>query len=116
MLQEALERAGAEVVSAASAAEALTELGRFKPDVLISDIGLPDQDGYGLLRAVRTLATTAGGAVPAIALSGYVGEQERMASERAGYQAFATKPIQLAELIATIIRLAERSNEPADRH
>ena len=105
MLQEALEHMGAEVVSAASAAEALTALEHCRPDVLISDIGLPTQDGYDLLRSVRALPREAGGATPAVALSGYAGEQERVATERAGFQAFASKPIVLSELIATIIRL-----------
>jgi PAS domain S-box-containing protein len=112
MLQVALQRAGAEVISAASAAEALKLFQRLRPDVLISDIGLPDEDGYDLLRAVRALPLEAGGATPAIALSGYVSAQDRLATETIGYQAFVSKPVNLTELIDAIIRLSHGPRQP----
>ncbi|GAB4507197.1 MAG: hypothetical protein Tsb0026_01740 [Sulfuricaulis sp.] len=106
MLQMALQRAGAEVISGASAAEALVLLQRFRPDVIVSDIGLPDEDGYDLLRAVRALPPEVGGSTPAVALTGYVSTQDRLATEMAGYQAFVSKPVNLANLIDTIIRVS----------
>jgi CheY-like chemotaxis protein/two-component sensor histidine kinase len=112
MLQVALQRAGAEVTSAASAAEALKSFQRLRPDVLISDIGLPDEDGYDLLRAVRALPLEAGGATPAIALTGYVSAQDRLATETVGYQAFVSKPVNLTDLIDAIIRLSHGPRQP----
>jgi len=112
MLQVALQRAGAEVTSAASAAEALKSFQRLRPDVLISDIGLPDEDGYDLLRAVRALPLEAGGATPAIALTGYVSAQDRLATETVGYQAFVSKPVNLTDLIDAIIRLSHGARQP----
>jgi CheY-like chemotaxis protein len=112
MLQVALQRAGAEVTSAASAAEALKSLQRLRPDVLISDIGLPDEDGYDLLRAVRALPLEAGGATPAIALTGYASAQDRLATETVGYQAFVPKPVNLTDLIDAIIRLSHGPRQP----
>jgi len=112
MLQVALQRAGAEVTSATSAAEALKSLQRLQPDVLISDIGLPDEDGYDLLRAVRALPLEAGGATPAIALTGYASAQDRLATETVGYQAFVPKPVNLTDLIDAIIRLSHGPRQP----
>ncbi|MHB1141287.1 MAG: hybrid sensor histidine kinase/response regulator [Sulfuricaulis sp.] len=105
MLQIALQHAGAEVISGGSAAEALVLLQRFRPDVIVSDIGLPEQDGYDLLRGVRALPPEAGGSTPAVALTGYVSAQDRLATEAAGYQAFVSKPVNLANLIDTVIRV-----------
>ncbi|MHB8624115.1 MAG: PAS domain-containing hybrid sensor histidine kinase/response regulator [Sulfuricaulis sp.] len=107
MLQAALQRAGAKVFSGSSAAEALTLLQRHKPDVLISDIGLPEEDGYDLLRAVRALPFEAGGATPAIALTGYVTAQDRAATMLEGYQAFISKPVNLNQLINTLIQVTQ---------
>jgi CheY-like chemotaxis protein len=106
MLHVALQHAGAEVISGGSAAEALVLLQRFRPDVIVSDIGLPEQDGYDLLRGVRALPPEAGGSTPAVALTGYVSAQDRLATEAAGYQAFVSKPVNLANLIDTLIRVS----------
>ena len=107
MLQEALERAGAEVASAASAPEALEKLQSFRPHVLLSDIGLPEEDGYDLLRKVRALDASAGGTTPAVALTGYAREQDEKAAMAAGYQEFITKPVNLEELSSAILRASE---------
>ena len=106
MLQESLQRAGAAVLSVSTAAEALAVLPSFRPDVLVSDIGLPDQDGYEMLRQLRTRPAAQGGATPAIALTGYARPQDQQASAEAGYQAFTPKPVHLDELFALILRLA----------
>ena len=104
MLQEALERAGAEVASAASAPEALEKLQSLRPHVLVSDIGLPEEDGYDLLRKVRALGAADGGKTPAVALTGYAREQDYKAAMAAGYQEFVAKPVNLEELSSAILR------------
>lgn len=107
-LQEALERAGAQVVVAESAGDALGKLKRFRPDVLISDIGMPGEDGYDLLRKVRGLPHELGGATPAIAVTGDFRDEDRAATRSAGYQAMTRKPVDLDELLSTIAALAEQ--------
>jgi signal transduction histidine kinase len=108
MLQQVFENAGAEVVLAGSAREALSEIQRFSPHALVSDIGMPYEDGYELLRQVRALPPEAGGATPAIALTGYTRDQDRAATREAGYQAVAGKPVDLDELFSAITRLTAR--------
>ena len=107
MLQEALERAGAEVASAASAPEALDKLQSFHPHVIVSDIGLPEEDGYDLLRKVRAMGASDGGSTPAVALTGYAREQDHKAALAAGYQEFVAKPVNLEELASAILRAAK---------
>ena len=97
---------GAEVVLARSAAEALSRLSAEKVDIVVSDIGLPDVDGYDLMHRIRQLPTSAGGAVPAIALTAYARTEDRTRAFRAGYQAHLAKPIEPAELVATIASFA----------
>ena len=108
MLQEALERAGAQVVSAGSAREALAQMRTFRPDVLVSDIGMPHEDGYDLLRQIRLLPDEDGGNVPAIALTGYAREEDQEATREAGYQAVTAKPVDLDKLLSAIAAMAER--------
>ena len=108
MLHEALARAGADVASAASAQEALATLQSVRPDVLVSDIGLPDEDGYDLIRKVRTLSAAEGGATPAIALTGFARAQDRQAVLAVGYQAFVAKPVNLSDLMAIIVELGAK--------
>ncbi|MEO8004107.1 MAG: PAS domain S-box protein [Betaproteobacteria bacterium] len=107
MLQEALQRGGAEVISAASAQEALAQLLTHRPDVLVSDIGLPEEDGHDLVRKIRALDTTKGGATPAVALTGYAREQDQKAALDAGYQEFVAKPVNLDELTDAILRASK---------
>ncbi len=106
MLQQVLENAGAEVALAASAREALALLRPFRPHALVSDIGMPHEDGYDLLRRVRALPPDAGGDTPAVALTGYTRDKDRAATREAGYQAFAGKPVDLDELFSAIRRVA----------
>jgi CheY-like chemotaxis protein len=108
MLQQVFENAGAEVMLAGSAREALSKIQGFNPHALVSDIGMPHEDGYDLLRQVRTLPPEAGGATPAIALTAYTREKDRAATQEAGYQAVAGKPVDLDELFSAITRLAAR--------
>ena len=108
MLQEALERAGAQVLVAESVRDALGKLKRFLPDVLVSDIGMPEEDGYELLRKVRRLPRELGGGTPAVAVTGFFSDEDRAATRNAGYQAVAGKPVDLDELLTTIAALAEQ--------
>lgn len=103
-----LEQAGAEVIATASALEALDALKQFKPDVLLSDIGMPDMDGYTLLRQVRTLPSEQGGHIPAIALTAYAGEINRQRVLAAGFQVHLAKPVEPEELIKTIAALVRK--------
>jgi CheY-like chemotaxis protein len=108
MLQQVFENAGAEVLLAGSVREALSKIQRFGPHALVSDIGMPHEDGYELLRQVRALPPERGGATPAIALTAYTREKDRAATRDAGYQAVAAKPVDLDELFAAIVRVAAR--------
>jgi signal transduction histidine kinase/CheY-like chemotaxis protein len=101
-----LERCGAQVTVAASASQALEALQRTRFDVLVSDVGMPEEDGYSLMRRIRGLATQRGGAVPAVALTAYAGEQDRLRSLEAGFQTHLSKPMQPAELVAVVASLA----------
>jgi PAS domain S-box-containing protein len=98
---------GAEVVAATSAAQALALVPTARMNVLISDIGLPDVDGYELLREIRRLDASAAGGVPAIALTAYARAEDRLLAFRAGYQAHVAKPVDPNELLATIVDLAK---------
>jgi PAS domain S-box-containing protein len=102
MLRVVLEQFGADVTTAASAGETLDVLPAWQPNVLVSDIGMPEEDGYTLIRKVRALSAEKGGDIPAIALTGYVRVEERMRALDAGYQMFVPKPVEVSEL-ATII-------------
>ncbi|XHX75679.1 MAG: response regulator (plasmid) [Stenomitos frigidus ULC029] len=77
-------------------------------DILISDIGMPDEDGYALLHRVRALEPEHGGKIPAIALTAYARTQDRRAALLAGFQSHVAKPVEPAELIAVIANLAGR--------
>jgi PAS domain S-box-containing protein len=103
-----LEQAGANVIAVASAEEALHTLTLINPDVLLSDIGMPETDGYTLIQQVRALPSEQGGQVPAIALTAYVGELDQQQTIAAGFQQHLSKPVEpeeLIEAIAVLLRL-----------
>ncbi|KAF3887526.1 MULTISPECIES: ATP-binding response regulator [Nostocales] len=100
-----LEQAGANVISAESADRALQILVQFTPDILLSDIGMPEMDGYGLIRKVRAMSSEQGGEIPAIALSAYAGEINHQFALAAGFQHHLSKPIEPEQLISTLIKL-----------
>jgi PAS domain S-box-containing protein len=108
LLRVALTKCGAEVKAAGSVAEALALFTESVPDVLISDIGMPDEDGYELIRKVRELPEELGGIVPAVALTAYARAEDRLRVLRSGYQMHVAKPVELAELIAVVASLARR--------
>ncbi len=100
-----LEQQGAQVTAASSAHEALLALTQAKPDVLLSDIGMPDMDGYMLIQQVRTLAPEQGGQIPAIALTAYAGETNQQQVIAAGFQKHISKPIEPEVLVQAIAQL-----------
>jgi PAS domain S-box-containing protein len=102
-----LELHGANVLAATTASEALTALTQFQPSVLLSDIGMPDVDGYMLLRQIRTLPAEQGGTIPAIALTAYAGEIDYQQAMAAGFQRHIVKPIEPEVLIQAISELQE---------
>lgn len=100
-----LEQEGVEVTAVTSASEALHALRQSKPDLLISDAGMPEVDGYTLLRQIRALAPESGGQIPAIALTAYAGEMDQQQALAAGFQRHIAKPIEPAQLVAVIVDL-----------
>jgi CheY-like chemotaxis protein len=96
------------VTAVGSAAEALEAVTTLTPDLIISDIGMPEEDGYSLMRRLRALPAESGGRVPAIALTAYARVEDRMQALRAGYQMHVPKPVELAELVAVASSLVER--------
>jgi PAS domain S-box-containing protein len=104
----ALVNSGAEVRTADSAAEGLSVLREWRPDVILSDIAMPSEDGYAFIRKVRKLSEEKGGTIPAAALTAYVGSKERLKSIEAGYQAYITKPVEWSELLMIVASLAGR--------
>jgi signal transduction histidine kinase/ActR/RegA family two-component response regulator len=110
LIKVGLAQCGADVTVAGSAAEALEAIKRAPPDLLVSDIGMPDMDGYELIRRVRELPAADGGKVPAIALTAYARVEDRMQALRAGYQMHVPKPVELAELVAVAASLARRGD------
>lgn len=108
MVAYLLRQRHADVVTSASVDDALAAFDRQPPDVLLSDIEMPNRDGFALIRAVRAKAPDAGGEVPAAALTAYSRPEDRAASMLAGYDAHLSKPVDLHELIATVSRLRAR--------
>jgi signal transduction histidine kinase/ActR/RegA family two-component response regulator len=104
----ALERCGARVEKAASAEAAIRAITRDPPDVLIADIGMPGEDGYGLIRRVRALPPERGGRVPAAALTAYAGEETRERALAAGFERHVPKPVAPEELAAVVAALVRR--------
>jgi CheY-like chemotaxis protein len=108
LLTAMLERCGAEVVSAGSASEGLESIERWRPDVLVADIGMPVEDGYGLIRRVRALPKDRGGQTPALALTAYARTEDRVRAITEGYQVHLAKPVDRVELATVVASLANR--------
>jgi CheY-like chemotaxis protein len=99
-------------VKAVSAAEAVEAIERERFDVLVSDIGMPEEDGYSLIRKIRNLSNERGGNVPAIALTAYARPEDRVRALRSGFQMHIAKPVESSELIAAVANLAGRMRDP----
>jgi signal transduction histidine kinase/CheY-like chemotaxis protein len=106
LVKRVLERYGAVVRTAGSAEEALLAIELERPDVLVSDIGMPGQNGYELIRQVRSLGRQRGGSIPALALTAYARSEDRMKAVRAGFQMHMAKPVEAAELLTMVSSLA----------
>lgn len=110
-----LKQYGCHIVTVASVAEALWLLSyadrnhSFQPDVLISDIGMPEADGYSLIRQIRTLAMHTSKSIPAIALTAYAREEDQVQAELAGFQRHLSKPVEPGELAKAIAQLTGRT-------
>jgi PAS domain S-box-containing protein len=109
LLKAVLEGCGASVITVASSGEALIALKETRPDVLISDLGMPEEDGYTLIKKVRSLSAEDGGQTPSAALTAYARVEDRMKVLRAGFQIHIPKPVEPAELIAVVANLAGRT-------
>ncbi|MDZ8096056.1 MAG: ATP-binding protein [Nostoc sp. DedQUE05] len=100
-----LEQDGAIVTAVASGTEALQAIAQSIPNIIISDIGMPEMDGYMLIRQIRTLGLEQGGQIPAIALTAYAGELDRQQAIAAGFQRHIAKPIDPETLVAIVVEM-----------
>ncbi len=112
LIKRLLEDCKALVTVAASAAEAFESLRAAPPDVLVSDIGMPHEDGYSLIRRIRALDADRGGRVPAVALMAYARSEDRMNAVMAGFQHHVAKPVEPAELITMVASLVVSKIRP----
>ena len=108
LLEDVLSLCEAEILAVASAAEALEKIPEFDPEVIISDIGMPEQDGYKLIKEIRKREKAQNlKRVPAIALTAYARVEDRMKALSSGFQMHVPKPVEPAELAAVIASLVE---------
>jgi CheY-like chemotaxis protein len=108
LLTAILAQYGAQVMAVASSLEALMSLQQFPFDILVSDIGMPEEDGYTLIRKVRDLSSTSG-RIPAVALTAYARAEDRTRALLAGFQLHIPKPVNPSELAAVVANLAGRT-------
>ena len=106
IVRRVLEKHEAQVATADSTSRALEIFPGYKPDALISDIGMPERDGYDLLRTIRSLSPEMGGKVPALALTALTRSEDRQRAFSAGYQMHISKPVEPAELVSAVAKLA----------
>jgi PAS domain S-box-containing protein len=111
LMRAVLEECGSHVVTASSVAEAMEALEESVPDVLISDIGMPGENGYDLIRRVRALSPAKGGNVPAAALTAYARAEDRRKVLTAGYEMHVPKPVDPAELVNVVATLSSRGRD-----
>lgn len=109
LLRAMLEQCGSEVTTASTAAEALEAIERVRPNVIISDLGMPGEDGYSLIAKIRALPAERGGQTPAAALTAYARVEDRLRVLRSGFQIHLPKPVEPAELVTVVANLAGRT-------
>jgi CheY-like chemotaxis protein len=97
------------VTSVSSVGEALEALRRLRPHILVSDIGMPDEDGYSLIRKVRSQETLGGEKIPAVALTAFARDEERKLALEAGFQVHLSKPIEPDKLVSVVANLVKVS-------
>jgi PAS domain S-box-containing protein len=113
LLAELLDRSGASVQTAMSAAEALAFVDRGPPDLVITDIGMPIEDGYAFIQQLRARPKEKGGAIPVIALTAFTRPEDRARTAATGFNRHISKPIEARELIAAIISLTTSAHSSA---
>jgi CheY-like chemotaxis protein len=109
LIERLLVERDARVLKAESADAGLQLLKEERPNIILSDIGMPQRDGYDFIRAVRGLSAEAGGKTPAIALTAFARSEDRTRAMMAGYQIHLSKPVEASELIATVASLVGRT-------
>jgi CheY-like chemotaxis protein len=114
-LVRVLEQYGARVTGAATAREGIRALEVAVPDVLVSDIGMAGEDGYDLIRKVRRFPAERGGRLPALAVTAYGEEGDRLKAISAGYQAHVAKPVAPTALVMEVARLADRTGDSSSQ-
>lgn len=109
LITEFLERKGASVTAVSTVAEALASIERRKPDVILSDLGMPGEDGYTLVRKLRAESPERGGLIPMAAITAYASAQDRTRALLAGFQSHVPKPIEASDIITVVANLAGRA-------
>lgn len=109
LMQAVLEQRGAIVHAADSVAAAFELFVRQRPDVIVSDIAMPEEDGFALVKRVRTLAPSEGGETPIVALSAYAAKSDRVRALAAGFTQYLHKPVDFEELVATLHLVAKKT-------
>ena len=108
LMATALKRRHANVTAVSSAGEAIQAITHKRPDVLVSDIAMPDEDGYGLIKKIRSLENGVSENIPAVAITAYAKDEDRERALSAGFQIYLAKPVELTELISVVARAAKR--------
>jgi CheY-like chemotaxis protein len=108
LMTTALTRRQATVTAVSSANEAIKAISRRRPDVLVSDLAMPDEDGYGLIQKIRSLEANSGDSIPAVAITAYAKDEDREKALSSGFQIYLAKPVELTELISVVARAARR--------
>ena len=108
LMATALTRRQANVTAVSSAGEAIRAIREKRPDVLVSDIAMPDEDGYGLIEKVRSLEKGETQSIPAVAITAYAKDEDRKRALSSGFQIYLAKPIELTELVSVVARAARR--------
>jgi CheY-like chemotaxis protein len=109
LLVVVLQQYGAKVLAVESADRALEAMDYWKPDVIVSDIGMPGQDGYELMRRIRSLPGERGGHTPAAALTAFTRPEDRLEALASGFQTHIPKPLEPSALVAVLASLAGRT-------
>ena len=112
LVQRMLEGCGAIVTTAATVVDALFAVEHVRPHVLVSDVAMPEVDGYELLRRIRALGQSRGGGVPAIALTAFARSEDRLRALRAGFLHHIAKPLEPSQLVATVASVVGRTGAP----
>ncbi|HEX8785143.1 MAG TPA: ATP-binding protein, partial [Telluria sp.] len=112
VLEQILRHGGAATVSAANAAQALDMIERERPDVIVSDVGMPEMDGLEMMRRIRCRAAHEGGATPAIALTALTRQDDRNKAFQAGFTDYLAKPVEPGMLVASVAQAAAATQQP----